>query len=199
MPIYKQNLSRKCSICGERNQIIEFRTKKPDEFSFTCTECMLKYERIEHPFQDFYKLNGGTIFSKIKDTKYFIAYEVDVPGLEKYLMIRSRKPGSEWIIPFRGPSDRQYQSGNTAYIPSTEENELIEDAYKYFSYMYTPARKHVLKEQFDTLTLWEFMCEYCATQPEERDYKALLEALNKMNLTYARLEELLAEIMSQGV
>ena len=195
MPIYKQNLSRKCSLCGESNQIIEFRTKKPDEFSFTCTECMLKYERNEHPFHDFFQLNDGTIFSKIKETKYFIAYEVDVPGIEKYLMIRSRQPGSKWIIPFSGPSDRQYQPGNTAHIPSTEENELIEDAYIYFSLMDTPQRNHILIEQFYALTLWDFRCEYSATQSDERDYKALLEALNKMNLTYARLEELLAGIL----
>ena len=56
-----------------------------------------------------------------------------------------------------------------------------------------------LKEQFDEFTLWEFMCEYCATQPEERDYKDLLDALDKMNLTHARLEELFAGIMSQEV
>ena len=195
MPIYKQNLSRKCSLCGERNQIIEFRTEKPDEFSFTCTECILKYEGMEHPFQDYYKLNEGTVFSKTKETKYFIAYEVDVPGIEKYLMIRSKKPGSKWIITYKGPSDRQYQSGNTAYIPSTEEKEFIEDAYKYFSLMDTPQRKHVLKNRFDALILWDFFFEYCATQSDERDYKALLEALNEMNLTHERLEELLAGIL----
>ena len=112
-------------------------------------------------------------------------------------MIRSRKPGSEWIIVFRGPSDRQYQPGNTAYIPSTEEKELIEDAYKYFSLMDTPQRNHILIEQFDALTLWDFRCEYSIPEAEEeRDYQVLLEALNKMNLTYARLEELLAGILS---
>ena len=199
MPIYKQNLSRTCSSCGERNQIIEFRIEKPDEFSFTCTECIHKYEGIEHPFQDFYKLNDGTTLSKIKDNEHLIVYKVDIPGIVKYLLIRSRNPGSEWTISLKRPSDRQYQSGNSAYFPSEEEKGLIEDAYIYFEYMYTPERKHILKEQFDTLTLWEFMCEYCATQPEERDYKALLEALNKMNLTHARLEELFKQIISSEV
>ena len=199
MPIYKQNLSRRCDNCGERNQIIEFRIEKPDEFTFTCAECIHKYKGIEKPFHDFYKLNDGTTLSKIKDNENIIAYEVDVPGIVKYLMIRSRKPGSEWIISLKRPSDRQYQSGITAYIPSEEEKGLIDDAYIYISYMDTPERKHVLKEQFDEFTLWEFMCEYCATQPEERDYKALLEALNKMNLTHARLEELFKQIISSEV
>ena len=136
MPIYKQNLSRICSDCGECNQIIEFRTEKLDKFSFTCAECIHKYKGIEHPFNDFYKLNDGTTLSKIKDNEHLIAYEIDVPGIVKYLLIRSKTPGCEWIISLKRPSDRQYQSGNTAYIPSTEEKGLIEDAYIYFSYIH---------------------------------------------------------------
>ena len=200
MPIYKQTLSRRCDTCGERNQIIEFRTEKPDKFSFTCAECIHKYKGIEHPYHDFYKLNDGTIFSKIKDNKHLIVYVVDVPGIVKYLSMRSKNPGSEWIISLKRPSDSQYQIGITAYIPSTEEKGLIEDAYIYFYYMYTPVRKHVLKDKFDELILWEFMCEYCATQTDGvRDYKALLDALDKMHLTHAHLEELFKRIISPEV
>ena len=196
MPIYKQNLSRTCHTCGERNQIIEFRTEKPDKFSFTCAECIHKCEGIEYQFHDFFHLYDATTFNKIVDNEHFIAYEVDVAGIVKYLLIRTKNLGSEWIILFKRPSDRQYQSGNSAYLPSEEENGLIEDAYKYFYYMDTLERKHILKEQFHEFTLWEFMCEYSATQPEERDYKALLDALDKMNLTHARLGELFKKIIS---
>ena len=199
MPIYNRKLSRICSLCGVHNQIIEFRTAKPDNFSSTCAECIYKCEGIEYQFHDFYHLYDATTFNKIVDNEHFIAYEVDVPGIVKYLLIRTKNLGSEWIILFKRPSDRLYQSGNSAYFPSEEEKGLIEDAYKYFKYMDTPERKHILKEHFDEFTLWEFMCEYCATQPEERDYKDLLDALDKMNLTHARLEELFKQIISSEV
>ena len=94
MPIYKQNLSRKCDTCGKNNQIIEFRTEKSDKFSFTCAECIYKYKRFEHPYHDFYKLNDGTILSKNIDSEHFIAYEIDVPGIVKYLLMRLRNLGS---------------------------------------------------------------------------------------------------------
>ena len=85
-----------CVHCAQEKFIMEYRTKNPKIFQWSCMNCQtfqLNEEYVDF-YPDFYMLHDGTRITKIKTKTGPLVYEIKVPHIARWLLAKKE---FEWI------------------------------------------------------------------------------------------------------